>query len=71
MSDKKRFFYVVCNISGGQVTTSAVCRADGSMLNNNEVRQQVAKDARTHIDNVFIANWVEFDSEQDYEEFFR
>lgn len=71
MSDKKRFFYVISKLGNSQITTSAICRIDGTIFNANELRQQIANENFVHVDNVYIADWHEFASEQDYKDFFR
>jgi len=71
MSNKKRFFYVVSCILNKTISTSAVCRTDGTIFNCNELRQQVANESLTHIGNVYIKSWHEFASEQDYKDFFK
>lgn len=63
-----RYFYILLGCDGGQTNSSAVMR-DGKMFNEGEVRRNVAAFHKVDFEAVYVSDWTEFDSEQDYEDF--
>lgn len=67
MSDKKRFFYVVC-VSANSVHAMTQT-TDGGMFSGKEVICHIAKRESKEPHQVIISHWQELESEQDYEDF--
>lgn len=69
MTDKKRFFYVVC--ISANCTHTATTETDGGMFSGKDLICHVAQRESKEMHQVAISHWQEFNTEQDYKEFLK